>query len=90
MQDKGIIDILKVFERRITKLESKVAELEYGHDDVAEYSNGINDVSIGDLSAQTVEYNSLSSHADTKGTYNSLSSHITALVVLRRVRSFPR
>lgn len=65
MQDKGIIDILKVFERRITKLESKVAELEYGHDDVAEYSNGINDVSIGDLSAQTVEYNSLSSHAAT-------------------------
>lgn len=65
MQDKGIIDILKVFERRITKLESKVAELEYGHDDVAEYSNGINDVSIGDLSAQTVEYNSLSNHAVT-------------------------
>lgn len=62
MQDKGIIDILKVFERRITKLESKVAELEYGHDDVAEYSNGINDVSIGDLSAQTVEYNSLINH----------------------------
>jgi len=64
MQDKGIIDILKVFERRITKLESKVAELEFGHDDVAEYNN-ISDLSIGDLSTQTMEYNSLSIHAVT-------------------------
>lgn len=69
MQVKEITDIVKVLERRITKLESRVAELEYGFEDISISKNGNNsllNLSLSDISSQTIQYNDGSKSLNSK------------------------
>jgi hypothetical protein len=84
MLKKDVTEILKVFEKRITKLENRVHELEVAHEEVAELKKAAkgrsNDLeaSFVSLSTKTVSYDSAEKMVYEKGTILGLKQFTTS------------
>jgi hypothetical protein len=83
MQKKDVTEILKVFEKRITKLENRVQELEAAHEEaeVKKETTRNNDdleTSFNQLSTRTVSYDSADKVVSEKGKFLGLKQFTTS------------